>query len=56
MEQRLDAACDDRFGSTSYVLYVGLGALTLNIVVAAIMTVLVGLISPKPQSALRDAT
>jgi SSS family solute:Na+ symporter len=44
------------FGSTSYVFYVGLRALALNIGVAAIVTVLVGLVSTKPQSALRNAT
>jgi hypothetical protein len=43
-------------GGASYVFYVGLGALALNIVVAAIATVVVGLISPKQQRALRDAT
>jgi solute:Na+ symporter, SSS family len=35
----------------SYVFYVGLGALILNIVVAAIATVLVGLVLRKPGSA-----
>ena len=31
----------------SYVFYVGLGALILNVAVAAIATVIVGLISPR---------
>ena len=34
-------------GGTSYVFYVGLGALILNIVVAALATVVVGLLSPR---------
>src|SRR6202171_2827396 len=38
-------------GGASYVFYVGLGALILNIVVAAVATVIVGLISPKRASA-----
>src|SRR6202012_695492 len=38
-------------GGTSYVFYVGLGALILNIVVAAVATLVVGLISPKARSA-----
>jgi solute:Na+ symporter, SSS family len=37
-------------GGANYVFYVGLGALILNIVVAAVATVLVGLVSPKPGS------
>jgi SSS family solute:Na+ symporter len=36
------------FGDTAYVFYVGLGALILNIVVAAVVTVILGLVSPKP--------
>jgi solute:Na+ symporter, SSS family len=43
-------------GGTSYVFYVGLGALALNVVVAAIATVVAGLISPRQQGALPDAT
>jgi SSS family solute:Na+ symporter len=38
-------------GDTGYVFYVGLGALILNVVVAIIGTVVVGLISPKPVTA-----
>jgi SSS family solute:Na+ symporter len=38
-------------GDASYTFYVGLGALVLNIVVAAVVTVLVGLISPNPRGA-----
>src|SRR6202012_2637837 len=34
-------------GGASYVFYVGLGALVLNVVVAAVGTVVVGLISPR---------
>jgi SSS family solute:Na+ symporter len=34
------------FGGASYVFYVGLGALILNIAVAAVVTVIVGLVSP----------
>ena len=34
-------------GGTSYVFYVGLGALILNVAVAAIATVIVGLVSPR---------
>jgi SSS family solute:Na+ symporter len=33
-------------GGTSYVFYVGLGALILHVVVAAIATAIVGLVSP----------
>jgi SSS family solute:Na+ symporter len=39
------------FDGSSYSFYVGLGALILNIVVAAIATVIVGLISPTPSGA-----
>src|SRR5712664_1906585 len=38
-------------GGASYVFYVGLGALILNIAIAAIVTVVVGLISPNQTSA-----
>src|ERR1700754_313773 len=38
-------------GDASYVFYVGLGALILNIVVAAVATVIVGLVSPNRASA-----
>jgi SSS family solute:Na+ symporter len=38
-------------GGVSYVFYVGLGALILNVAVAAIVTVIVGLISPNRSSA-----
>jgi SSS family solute:Na+ symporter len=38
-------------GDVSYTFYVGLGALILNIVVAAIATALLGLISPNPRGA-----
>jgi len=38
-------------GDASYTFYVGLGALMLNVVVAVIVTVLVGLISPNPRGA-----
>jgi SSS family solute:Na+ symporter len=34
-------------GGTSYVFYVGLGALILNVAVAAVATVVVGLLSPR---------
>ncbi len=40
-------------GGVSYVFYVGLGALILNIVVAAVATVVVGLISPKAVATAR---
>jgi solute:Na+ symporter, SSS family len=39
-------------GGASYVFYVGLGALILNIVVAAVATVIVAWVSPKPQGAV----
>jgi len=39
------------FDGSSYSFYVGLGALILNIVVAVIATVIVGLISPTPSRA-----
>ena len=35
-------------GGVSYVFYVGLGALILNVVVAALATVIVARISPRP--------
>jgi SSS family solute:Na+ symporter len=38
-------------GDVSYTFYVGLGALILNIVVAAIATAVLGLISPNPRGA-----
>jgi SSS family solute:Na+ symporter len=38
-------------GEVSYSFYVGLGALILNIVVAAVATAVIGLISPNPRSA-----
>ena len=38
-------------GGASYVFYVGLGALILNIAVAAVATVIVGMISPNRTSA-----
>jgi solute:Na+ symporter, SSS family len=38
-------------GDASYSFYVGLGALILNIVVAAVGTAVIGLISPNPSSA-----
>jgi solute:Na+ symporter, SSS family len=38
-------------GDVSYAFYVGLGALILNIVVAAVVTVVIGLVSPNPRSA-----
>src|SRR3954451_8781620 len=38
-------------GGSAYVFYVGLGALILNIVVAAVATVIVGLVSPNRTSA-----
>jgi SSS family solute:Na+ symporter len=38
-------------GDTSYVVYVGLGALILNIVVAVVGTLAVGLISPRTAAA-----
>ena len=38
-------------GDASYSFYVGLGALILNIVIAAIVTALMGLISPNPRNA-----
>jgi SSS family solute:Na+ symporter len=34
-------------GGVSYVFYVGLGALILNVVVAAVATVVVGMLSPR---------
>ena len=37
-------------GDASYSFYVGLGALILNIVVAVVVTAVIGLISPKPRS------
>ena len=40
-------------GGASYVFYVGLGALILNIVVAVIATVVVGLISPRSVATAR---
>jgi SSS family solute:Na+ symporter len=39
------------FDGSSYSFYVGLGALILNIVVAVVATVIVGLISPTPSGA-----
>jgi solute:Na+ symporter, SSS family len=41
-------------GGASYVFYVGLGALVLNIVVAAVATVVVGLISPRSVATARS--
>ena len=41
-------------GGVSYVFYVGLGALILNIVVAAVATVVVGLISPRAVATARS--
>jgi solute:Na+ symporter, SSS family len=38
-------------GDASYAFYVGLGALILNVAVAAIATVIIGLISPNPRGA-----
>ena len=38
-------------GDVSYSFYVGLGALLLNIAIAAVATVVMGLISPNPRSA-----
>src|SRR5215470_14660993 len=38
-------------GDVSYSFYVGLGALILNIVIAAVVTALMGLISPNPRNA-----
>jgi solute:Na+ symporter, SSS family len=38
-------------GEVSYSFYVGLGALILNIIVAAVATALLGLISPNPRGA-----
>jgi solute:Na+ symporter, SSS family len=38
-------------GNASYAFYVGLGALILNVAVAAIATVIIGLISPNPRGA-----
>jgi solute:Na+ symporter, SSS family len=38
-------------GDASYTFYVGLGALVLNILVALVVTVLVGLIAPNPRGA-----
>jgi solute:Na+ symporter, SSS family len=38
-------------GNVSYTFYVGLGALLLNVAIAAAATVVMGLISPKPHSA-----
>jgi len=38
-------------GNVSYTFYVGLGALLLNVAIAAVATVVMGLISPKPHSA-----
>jgi solute:Na+ symporter, SSS family len=35
------------FGETSYMFYVGLGALILNIVVAAVVTVVAGILAPR---------
>ena len=37
-------------GGASYMFYVGLGALILNVVVAVVVTVIVGLISPNRTS------
>jgi SSS family solute:Na+ symporter len=39
-------------GGASYMFYVGLGALLLNIAVAAIATVIIAWVSPKPQSVI----
>jgi solute:Na+ symporter, SSS family len=38
-------------GGANYSFYVGLGALILNVAVAAVATVVIGLISPNPRSA-----
>jgi SSS family solute:Na+ symporter len=38
-------------GGTSYAFYVGLGALILNVAVAAVATVIVGLVSPRSATA-----
>jgi solute:Na+ symporter, SSS family len=38
-------------GGANYSFYVGLGALVLNVAVAAVATVVIGLISPNPRSA-----
>jgi len=38
-------------GDVSYSFYVGLGALILNIVVAVVVTAVIGSISPNPRSA-----
>ena len=38
-------------GGASYVFYVGIGALILNIVVAAVVTVIMAWVAPKPQGA-----
>jgi SSS family solute:Na+ symporter len=38
-------------GGANHSFYVGLGALILNVVVAAVVTVVMGLISPNPLKA-----
>ncbi|MGA7804119.1 monocarboxylate uptake permease MctP [Bradyrhizobium sp.] len=43
------------FGDVSYTFYVGLGALILNVLVAVVATVIVGLISPNPNSAMAQS-
>jgi len=51
VEQWLKPLATIAIGDASYSFYVGLGALILNIVVAAVGTAVIGLISPNPSSA-----